>query len=164
MNNIQMNNVQFWNTAEIESIAQFRIHQNKDLLDSLYEAVEVADIRAGVIVSGIGALTKAVCRNLRWFPEEYPVKDADRLFFELQQPLELLALSGWIARRLDGEPEIHAHFSVSTVEGNKIVNFGGHLASGTMTGIKVVVAIAKLRNTQIKADFDPDTKTFDLFL
>lgn len=159
-----MERIKVWNASAVNTIAQFRIHKGHDLLDSLYEAVSVAGITSGVIISGIGALTKAVCRNLRWFPEEYPVKDSDRLFYELEQPLELTALSGWIATRPDGTPEIHSHFTVSTVLDERIACFGGHLTNGTMTGIKVVVAIAVLENKSIRADIDETTKTYDLFL
>jgi predicted DNA-binding protein with PD1-like motif len=159
-----MKNVQYWNQIGINSIAQFRIHQNRDLLVSLYEAVEIAKIESGIIISGIGALTKAVCRNLKWFPKEFPVKDSDRLFYEVNKPLELLSLSGWIARKPDGSPEIHAHFSVSTVAEDAVVSFGGHLTHGTITGIKVVVAIAILSPGGIKADFDENIKAIDLFL
>jgi predicted DNA-binding protein with PD1-like motif len=58
---------------------------------------------------------------------------------------------------------VHAHFSVSTVEGGKVQNFGGHLTKGIVTGIKVVVALAILDEDNFYADFDKNTKSTDLF-
>lgn len=149
--------------GKIKEILQFRIKENKDLLETINEAVVENQIRSAIIMSGVGALSKAVLRNLKWFPKEYPVRDNDRLFYQIEKPLELLTLSGWVARKPNGEPEVHAHFSVSTVEGEKIQNFGGHLTKGTITGIKVVVALAILDEDNFYADFDKNTKTTDLF-
>lgn len=149
--------------GKVKDILQFRVKKNCDLLEAITDTIKEEGIRSAVIISGIGALRKAVCRNLKWFPKEYPVRDSDRIFYQLEQPLELLALSGWVARREDGEPEIHAHFSVSTVEGEKIENMGGHLTKGTITGFKVVITLLILEEDNFYADFDPTTKTYDFF-
>lgn len=149
--------------GKIKEILQFRIKENKDLLEAINKAVVENEIRSAIIISGIGALCKVVCRNLRWFPKEYPVSDKDRLFYQIEKPSELLALSGWVARKPNGEPEVHAHFSASTVEGEKVQSFGGHLTKGTITGIKVVVAFAILDEDNFYADFDRNTKSTDLF-
>lgn len=69
---------------------------------------------------------------MKRFPKEYPVRDEDRLFYQIEEPLELLTLSGWVARKPNGDPEVHAHFSVSTMEGGKVQNFGGHLTTGQL--------------------------------
>ena len=147
----------------IKEILQFRAKENEDLLEVINKAVLENEIHSAIIISGIGALSKAVCRNLKWFPKEYPVRDKDRIFYQIEKPLELLALSGWIARKPNGEPEVHAHFTVSTVEGEKVQSFGGHLTTGTITGIKVVVALAILDEDNFYADFDKNTKSTDLF-
>lgn len=149
--------------GEIKDILQFRAKENKDLLEVITKAVLENEIRSAIIISGIGALSKAVCRNLKLFPREYPVRDKDRIFYQIERPLELLALSGWIARKPNGEPEVHAHFTVSTIEGEEVQCFGGHLTKGTITGIKVVVALAILDKDNFYADFDENTKSIDLF-
>lgn len=149
--------------GEIKDILQFRAKENKDLLEVIKEAILENEIRSAIIISGIGALSKAVCRNLKLFPREYPVRDKDRIFYQIERPLELLALSGWIARKPNGEPEVHAHFTVSTIEGEEVQCFGGHLTKGTITGIKVVVALAILDKDNFYADFDKNTKSIDLF-
>ncbi len=144
-------------------VIQFRFQENVDLLEAITEAVNNENIESAIIISGIGALRKAVCRNLINFPKEYPVKDKNRLYYEIEKPLELLNLSGWIARKQDGTPEIHTHFSVSTIDNNKVLGFGGHLCKGTITGIKLVVSLLILENDNFYSDFDEMTKTNDLF-
>ena len=52
----------------IERLVQFRVKPDADLLAAIEEAVAAEGIQSGVIVSGLGALKKAVFRNLRWFP------------------------------------------------------------------------------------------------
>lgn len=51
--------------------------------------------------------------SLKRFPEIYPVRPKDRLYLEIEKPMELASLSGWIATNLEEEIEIHAHFSTS---------------------------------------------------
>jgi len=147
----------------IERLVQFRVKIGADLLAAIEEAIEAEGIRAGVIVSGLGALEKAVFRNLRWFPKNYPVTPQDRIYLEMEQPMELVSLMGWIAPKKGGGVEIHAHFSASTVEDDRIVTLGGHLTEGTVCGIKVVVAILVLTDGSVYADEDGETKTFDIF-
>ncbi|MFZ7120266.1 MAG: PPC domain-containing DNA-binding protein [Eubacteriaceae bacterium] len=148
----------------MKKIFQFRVKENTELLDAIIKVAVDNKIHSAVILSGVGALSKAVCRNLKWFPKEYPVKDEDRLFYQIEQPLELLSLSGWIASKKDSEAvEVHAHFSASTIEEGKVVSIGGHLTKGTVTGIKVVVALVILDKDNFYADFDMNTKSIDLF-
>jgi len=150
-------------SQRIERLVQFRVKPDADLLAAIEEAIETEGIRTGVIVSGLGALKKAVFRNLRWFPKVYPVTSQDRLYLEMEQPMELVSLTGWIAPKKDGGVEIHAHFSASTVEDDSIVTLGGHLTRGTVCGIKVVVAILVLTDDSVYADEDGETRTFDIF-
>ena len=98
----------------VERIVQFRVKPDADLLSAIEEALAVEGIRSGAIVSGLGALKRAVFRNLKWFPESYPVKPEDRLYLEVAQPMELVSLTGWIAPKASGGVEVHAHFSAST--------------------------------------------------
>ena len=150
-------------SQSIERLVQFRVKPDADLLAAIEEAIEAEGIRAGVIVSGLGALKKGVFRNLRWFPKNYPVTPQDRLYMEMEQPMELVSLMGWIAPKKDGGVEIHAHFSASTVEDDSIVTLGGHLTEGTVCGIKVVISILVLTDGSVYADEDNETRTFDIF-
>jgi hypothetical protein len=150
-------------SQRIERLVQFRVKPDADLLAAIREAIEAEGIRAGVIVSGLGALKKAVFRNLRWFPETYPVTPQDRVYLELEQPMELVSLMGRIAPKKGGGVQIHAHFAASMVDGENIVTLGGHLTEGTVCGIKVAIAIAALSDDAVYAAEDGETRTVDIF-
>jgi predicted DNA-binding protein with PD1-like motif len=146
----------------IERVVHFRVNPGSDLLSAIEEAVRRENIKTGVFMSGLGALKKAVFRNLRWFPKEFPVKPEDRLYLIEERPMEMVSLVGWVATTHDGKPEVHAHFAASMVEGETVTTMGGHLTEGTITGIKVVVAIAVLKDGAAYAGFDEQTQTTDI--
>lgn len=151
-------------SQSVQRLVQFRARRGASLMAAIEEAVQSRDIRAGVIVSGLGALEKAVFRNLRHFPEQFPVTPRDRLYLEISRPMELVSLTGWIAPASGGGTEIHAHFSASMVADETVVTLGGHLNHETLCGIKVVVAILEVAADGVLAARDPDTQTHDLFL
>lgn len=148
----------------VQRVVQFRAKPGAALLLAIEEAVVSEEIQAGVIVSGLGALKKAVFRNLKQFPRQFPVTPKDRLYLEVFQPMELVSLTGWIAPKSGGGTEIHAHFSASLVEGESVVTMGGHLTHETICGIKVVVAILAVAPEEVNAAKDPETQTHDIFL
>jgi predicted DNA-binding protein with PD1-like motif len=150
-------------SSPVQRVVQFRIKPDSDLLKAIAEAVEAEGVKAGVFVSGLGALRKAIFRNLKVFPEKFPVTPADRLYLEITTPMELVSLTGWIAPRVDGGTEIHAHFAASTVQNETVVTLGGHLTEGTICGIKVVVAILILDEGSLYADQDSGSKASDIF-
>lgn len=150
-------------SSPIHRVVQFRIKPGSDLLQAIAEALNHERVRAGVFVSGLGALRKAIFRNLKVFPEKYPVTPEDRLYRRVTTPMELVSLTGWIAPNLGGGVEIHAHFAASTVENETLVTFGGHLTEGAICGIKVVVAVLVLDDRTLYADQDPGSKAADIF-
>lgn len=150
--------------APLLEIVHLRVRPGEDLLEALEEGVNRHNITSGVFLSGVGALSKAVFRNLRKMPKEFPVKPEDRLYYEIERPMELVSLTGWIGKRKDGMPEIHAHFTASAVEGEKIIALGGHLIKGTITSIKVVVAIGVFPPGVLRAELDELSKAYDLLL
>ena len=74
-----------------------------------------------------------------------------RVYLELEQPMEIVSLTGWMATKEDGEIEVHAHFSASTAVEDKIVTLGGHLIPGTFTSVKVVIVIGVIEDSNIRA-------------
>ncbi len=87
-----------------------------------------------------------------------------RLYLELEQPMEIVSLTGWIATREHGEAEVHAHFSASTVIQDRVTTLGGHLTPGIITSIKVVIVIGVIEDTNIKAGLDPRINQIDVRL
>ena len=150
-------------SQNIERMVQFRVKSGSDLLAAIKEGVTLEDIRVGVIVSGLGALRKAVFRNLKWFPDTFPVTAKDRLYLEVEKPLELVSLVGWIAPKRDGDVEIHAHFSASTVENEQVITLGGHLTEGTICGIKTVVSILVITDSTAYTAHDEASQSLEIF-
>ena len=150
--------------GRIDRIVMGKLGMNIDLLEGIEELVKRERVRTGVILSGIGALKKATFRNLKVLPPDLKIEKHHRLYLELEQPMEIVSLTGWIATREDGEVEIHAHFSASTVMENQVATLGGHLISGTLTSLKVVIVIGIVEETNIKAGLDRRINQVDVEL
>jgi predicted DNA-binding protein with PD1-like motif len=151
-------------SGSFKRIILARIPVGVDLLEAIYEAVRREKIQRGIILMGMGALKKAVFRNLKVFPQEYPVTPKDRIYFEVEKPLEILSISGYIVPRMNGEPHVHAHFSASTVAEETIATYGGHLDKGTITFIKAAVAIGELERIEMGKKWVEERKTEDLWV
>ena len=150
--------------GQMNRIVMGKLGLDIDLLQGIEELVKREGVRTGVILSGIGALKKATFRNLKILPPNLKVEKHHRLYLELEQPMEIVSLTGWMATREDGEVEVHAHFSASTVVEDKVVTLGGHLISGTLTSVKVVIVIGVVEETNIKAGLDPRINQIDVRL
>lgn len=148
----------------VRRMVQLRAKPGASLLASIEEAVAVEEIQAGVIVSGLGALERAVFRNLKRVPQHFPVTPEDRLYLEIRRPMELVSLTGWVAPKVGGGVAVHAHFSASLVRDDSVVTLGGHLNRDTICGIKVVVAILEIEAQEVRAVIDPGTQTHDILL
>ena len=74
-----MNSIEGGGYSQIQRLFQFRIKSDADLLQAILEAMTAEGIRAGVFVSGLGALKKAIFQNLKVFPKKYPVTNEESL-------------------------------------------------------------------------------------
>jgi len=151
-------------TGRIQRIVMGKLKVDVDLLKGIEELVRRETIHTGVILSAVGALKKATFRNLKVLPSDFKVHTHHRLYLDLEQPMEIVSLTGWIAPLEDGTPELHAHFSASTVMGDTVVTLGGHLTPGTITSIKVVVVIGVIEESNIRASIDPRLNQTDVKL
>jgi predicted DNA-binding protein with PD1-like motif len=133
-------------------------------LEGIHELAKEEKVQTGIILSAVGALKKATFRNLKVLPPDLKVEKRHRLYLELEQPMEIVSLTGWIATREDGEAEVHAHFSASTVIQDRVTTLGGHLTPGIITSIKVVIVIGVIEDTNIKAGLDPRINQIDVRL
>ena len=148
--------------GRMDQIVVGKLRIGIDLLEGIQELARKEEIQTGVILSAVGALKKATFRNLKILPLDLKVENQHRLYLELEQPMEMVSLTGWIATREDGDTEVHAHFSASTVIEDKIVTLGGHLIPGTLTSVKVVIVIGIIEETHIKAGLDPRINQVDV--
>ncbi len=151
-------------SGSLRRIILARIPIGVDFLEAIYEAVRREKIRNGLILMGVGALKKAVFRNLKVFPQDYPVTPKHRIYFEVEKPLEIVSLTGYIVPRTNGEPLVHAHFSASTVVGESLATYGGHLDTGTITFVKVAIAIGELEGVEMGKRWVEERKTEDLWV
>jgi predicted DNA-binding protein with PD1-like motif len=148
--------------GRINRMVMGKLKMDVDLLEGIMELVKKERIQTGIILSAVGALRKAIFRNLKILPSDLKVQSHHRLYLELEQPMEIVSLSGWIATREDGEPEIHAHFSASTVIQDQVTTLGGHLTPGAITSVKVVVVIGVIEESNIRAGLDPRLNQIDV--
>ena len=140
-----------------------RIKPGSDLLMSIRSLVEEKGMKAGVILSGVGLLSRARLRNCRVLPEEYPITDANRSFLTFERPLEILALSGNVSE-VEGKPWVHAHMALSYVEEDRIRVVGGHLIDGCIIFGFAEAFIMELEDIDMSKKFDQETRTLQLFV
>ncbi len=150
--------------GRIDRIVMGKLRMDIDLLGGIHELAKKEKVQTGIILSAVGALKKATFRNLKILPPDLKVEKQHRLYLELEQPMEIVSLTGWIATREDGEAEVHAHFSASTVIRNRVTTLGGHLTPGIITSIKVVIVIGVVEEMNIKAGLDPRIGQIDVTL
>lgn len=148
--------------GRIDRIVMGKLRMDIDLLGGIHELAKKEKVQTGIILSAVGALKKATFRNLKVLPPDLKVEKRHRLYLELEQPMEIVSLTGWIATREDGEAEVHAHFSASTVMEDKVVTLGGHLIPGTLTSVKVVIVIGVIEESNIIAGLDPRINQMDV--
>jgi len=148
--------------GRMDRIVMGKLSMDSDLLEGINELAKKEKIQTGVILSGIGALKKATFRNLKVLPPDLKVEKEHRLYLDLEQPMEIVSLTGWIATKEDGNMEVHAHFSASTVIEDKVVTLGGHLTPGTLASVKVAIVIGIIEETDIKAGLDPRINQIDV--
>jgi len=116
-------------STQFQSVEIIRLKSGTDMLEGLIQAVEEKSIKNGVIMNGIGSVSKYrfhVVSDVNLPPaEEFPRANV---------PMDLTSVQGYI---LDGR--VHAHITLS--DENSVV--GGHLEKGTeaLTFIIVTVGI-----------------------
>lgn len=117
-----------------------RIPGGKDLVREIERVVAENNIKAGVILSGVGGLTKSKIR--------VPVIDGDTKFI-YPENLEIVSLNGTVS--LTG---IHIHISGSDVDGKV---WGGHLKEGSIVRMTCELVIGILDDTVFERKPDEDT-------
>ena len=147
--------------GSLGKVVAFRLGPGCDLLQSLKEIIKGENIQSGLVLSGAGSLSQVTLRNVRLFPDKFPVQDRNRIYTPKKEPLELLSLSGNIARK-DGEVSIHCHITVSSgLDDGKA--YGGHLTEDCVVFSYCEVVIAEITGLKMKRDIDPETHGPELF-
>ncbi len=150
-------------STQIERVAIARVEPGQDLLESIETIAERERISSGIILSLVGSLSKANLRNLKVFPQMFPVTDDDRHYEDVDGPLEILNASGNICKGSDNKIHVHAHISVSKAFNGRVVVMGGHLAPGNETFVMVEVFIGVLKEGSFTRTMNSDRKSWEIF-
>ena len=116
----------------------FRLIKGQDLKCELENYIKEKDIKAGVIASCVGCLSKAVIRNASG-------KDC----IVINKDVEIVSMTGTFS--LDG---CHLHISVSDEE---LTTYGGHLKDGCIVNTTAEVVILELKNYAFNREMDDTT-------
>jgi len=138
------------------------IKRGNDLLLSMNKIVLDEGIKAGVILSAVGALSRASLRNVESLSNELLIIDENRKYTVIENPCEILSLSGNIAE-IEENPIVHAHISLSFVQKNEVKSISGHLVEGFVVFPFAEIVIAEISGINMKKAIDNDTKTYQLF-
>ena len=115
-----------------------RLRRGADLLQSIEEFCIVNSIRAGVVLSGVGCVTKA------------RVRDASGVtIVDIDEPMEIVSLMGTVS-----EKRCHLHVSFSREDLSVV---GGHLVKGCIINTTCELVIGQLPGVSIDVEEDPET-------
>src|SRR5690554_2267016 len=97
--------MRYFNGGKLEDIIVVALDSGDDLLLSIKEVIKQAEIKNGIIVSGIGSLKKA---RYHIVEEGENGKSFSDKFIKKEGWIEIVSMSGIIA---NGEPHIHISLS-----------------------------------------------------
>jgi len=115
--------------AKPSRLVLVRMNPGDDLLRSLRAAVEKEEIGSGLILSGVGSLTR-----YRMHVVETTKLPPGDVFFEGEGPWDILQITGII---INGR--VHAHITISNTE----KAMGGHLEEGCRALTFCIAVIAE---------------------
>lgn len=136
-----------------------RVKPGADVLEALKQIAIDSNIKSGVILTCVGSLNKEVLRNVKKFPPKLPVTDEQRATQVMEEPMEILAVYGDIARE-NGEVSVHGHIIVSSGDGAKA--YGGHLIKGNIVWTTMEVIIAEILDVDMRRETCKITKAKEL--
>ena len=93
-------------SAHVQRVVLARLNPGEDVLLSLRAAVQESQIQTGLILSGIGSLSRYRVHVVQ--TTQLPPGD---VFFEGEGPFDILCLTGYIL-----EGRVHAHITLSNTE------------------------------------------------
>ena len=115
-----------------------RLKRGADLLQSIEKFCADNAIAAGVVLSGVGCVTKA------------RVRDASGAnIVDIHQPMEIVSLMGTVS-----EKRCHLHVSFSKEDLSVV---GGHLVAGCIINTTCELVIGSLPGVVYDVEFDPET-------
>ena len=115
-----------------------RLHRGDDLMLTIKAVCQEEDIRAGVVLSAVGCISKG------------RVRDASGVTIrEIEDHCEIVSLNGTVSAA-----RCHLHIALSKED---LSTIGGHLCSGCIINTTCELVIAELSGVSISKEFDPET-------
>jgi predicted DNA-binding protein with PD1-like motif len=149
----------------IGRVVVFRLPPGQDLFNGVLDQAKANGIKSGLILGGAASLRQVILRNVKLFPDAFPIGDEHRSYTTLEGPLELLAISGNISTLPDGNTQLHAHVTVSVSAPGlpESAAFGGHLIPGATIFSTGEIAIAELQGVTLSRVWNEETKTMEIY-
>ena len=115
-----------------------RLHRGDDLMLTIKAVCQEKDIRAGVVLSAVGCISKG------------RVRDASGVTIrEIEEHCEIVSLNGTVSAA-----RCHLHIALSKED---LSTIGGHLCPGCIINTTCELVIAELFGVSISKEFDPET-------
>jgi predicted DNA-binding protein with PD1-like motif len=115
-----------------------RLHRGEDLLESIRKVCREKDIRAGVLLSGVGCLLRG------------RVRDASGVNIrEITDHCEIVSLNGTVSKL-----RCHVHIALSFEDMRTV---GGHLSVGCIINTTCELVIGELPGVAFGVEEDPET-------
>jgi predicted DNA-binding protein with PD1-like motif len=119
----------------VKRIHIVRIDPGEDVLCSLKDFLQKADMRQGIVVGGYGTLA---AHHLHWvIHNRIP---SENIFRRAEAGIEILGMSGLV---VDGEP--HIHVTLATPNGA----YGGHMEEGCKAYVLCEVFVAEIQGGRL---------------
>jgi predicted DNA-binding protein with PD1-like motif len=148
--------------GQLGRVVVIRLGPGEDILPAIIEIANECGINQAIILGGAASLTHAQLRNVRKYPEEFPITDGVRVFSSFDGPLELLSLSGNISQDEEGKPYLHCHAAISTGQPDATA-YGGHLLPNTTVFSTAELSLVEVLGCDILRRDDPQTRVGELF-
>ena len=122
-----------------------RLRRGEDLLESIEKFCIEKDIKAGVLLSGVGCVTKA------------RVRDASGVtIVDINEPMEIVSLMGTVSAK-----RCHLHVSFSKEDLSVV---GGHLVKGCIINTTCELVIGEMEGYAYDVEFDEETGYDELIM
>jgi len=116
----------------------FRLRPGQNFREEIDKYVSEHNIRAGIILTCVGNLTKAILRMAN-----------AKVIKTWEGSFEIISVVGTVEAG-----NSHIHVCLSDEAGN---TFGGHLKDGSVVGVTAEVAIGEIEDLEFSREFDEST-------
>lgn len=120
----------------------FRLQKGQDVKEQIKQFVKDNKIQAGVIITAVGCVYRAVIRMAGATPEKSDIRT-------YEEKLEVVSLVGTVSQN-----DSHLHISLSNKDGGVI---GGHLKGEAIVDVTMEIVIGDMENVTFTTEFDKAT-------